>query len=264
MNLPDSGSALTNTPLHQLQPLERFSERADDYARYRPSYPEAALNALWADLDPLLQAADIGAGTGIGSRLLADRGVRVVAIEPNAAMRSAAAPHPAVVFQDGTAEKTGLDIVFDLVTCFQAFHWFDPSACLPEFGRILRPGGRLALIWNDRDDRDPFTSAYSQFIGTASANHPAATRDLGSVATLELLEASPDFCHARQLVYTGGQSLDFDQLLGRVRSSSYIPLDSQSQGHILGELEHLYKAWADTTGRVSLRYQTRVYLAERV
>lgn len=73
---------MTNTPLHQLQPLERFSERADDYARYRPSYPEAALNALWADLDPLLQAADIGAGTGIGSRLLADRGVRVVAIEP--------------------------------------------------------------------------------------------------------------------------------------------------------------------------------------
>lgn len=79
-------------------PTRRFSDRADAYARFRPSYPASAIDAILAGLAPpaTLEAADVGAGTGIASRLLGDRGVRVAAVEPNAAMRAAAAPHPRV------------------------------------------------------------------------------------------------------------------------------------------------------------------------
>src|SRR5262245_49009958 len=93
-----------------LDPTGRFTQRADDYAVYRPTYPAAAIDAI---LDGLgaparLVAADVGAGTGIASRLLAERGVRVLAVEPNAAMRAVAAAHPRVEAHVGTAEATGL------------------------------------------------------------------------------------------------------------------------------------------------------------
>lgn len=112
------------TPLYAMNPLSRFSERAADYANYRPGYPTAAIDSILEGLDKPSQlvAADIGAGTGISSRLLAERGMRVLAIEPNAEMIQAALLHPLVEFQDGTAENTNLPSTsVDLVVCFQSF-----------------------------------------------------------------------------------------------------------------------------------------------
>ncbi|MGL4879532.1 MAG: class I SAM-dependent methyltransferase, partial [Waterburya sp.] len=138
---------MKDTPaLHNLNPQDRFTSRADDYAKYRPSYPTAMIDCIVAELDNLSQlvAADIGAGTGISARLLADRGIKVIAIEPNEAMRQAAQVHPLVEFRHGSAEDTKLpDASVDLVTCFQAFHWFNPEPTLKEFTRILKPQGRL-------------------------------------------------------------------------------------------------------------------------
>ncbi|WP_245817334.1 class I SAM-dependent methyltransferase [Hydrococcus rivularis] len=137
---------------HKMNPLARFSGRAADYANYRPSYPKEAIEKILEGLDSSSQllAADVGAGTGIASRLLADQGVRVFAIEPNDEMRQAASPHPLVEFRKGTAENTTLPKAsVDLVASFQAFHWFDPALTLLEFRRILKPTGRLALVWND-------------------------------------------------------------------------------------------------------------------
>ena len=113
--------------LWDLDPTGRFADRASDYVKYRPSYPASAIDAVLGGCgEPSsLHAADIGAGTGISARLLGDRGVRMVAVEPNAAMRNSAEPHPGVVFHDGTAEVTNLnDAAVDLVLCAQAFHWF--------------------------------------------------------------------------------------------------------------------------------------------
>src|SRR5439155_1443196 len=107
-----------------------------------------------------LDAADVGAGTGIASRQLAAHGVRVLAVEPNAEMRAAAIRHPGIEWRAGTAEATGLDSgIVGLVLCAQAFHWFRAQHALAEFSRILRPGGRLALMWNSRDRADPLTRA---------------------------------------------------------------------------------------------------------
>src|SRR2546422_6524846 len=96
--------------LHEMNPTGRFTDRAEDYARCRPTYPPAAIDCVLRGLgDPAgIVAADVGAGTGISARLLADRGIRVFAVEPNAAMREAAVPHQSVAWREGTAESTGL------------------------------------------------------------------------------------------------------------------------------------------------------------
>lgn len=151
--------------------LGYFSERGEDYEQYRPIYPAATVDAILSGLasPEQLAAADIGAGIGIGSRLLAERGVQVIAIEPNANMRTAATPHKRVQFLAGTAEQTRLETAsVDLVTSFQAFHWFDFDNSLQEFRRILRLGGRLALTWSFWEQRDATSQEYSRLVFAAS------------------------------------------------------------------------------------------------
>ena len=252
-----------DTPLYAMQPLQRFSDRAIDYANYRPSYPTAAIAAILAGLgEPhRLVAADIGAGTGIASRLLAEQGLQVWAIEPNAAMREAGAFHTNVTFQAGSAEQTELlDASVDLVTCFQAFHWFDPALCLPEFHRILKPSGRLALVWNSRDRHDPFTQAYTQLVQALSDNHPAESR---MVSTQPLL-TNPYFGNISQHEFQYQQSLDLESLIGRAQSSSYVPKDDDTTQRLVSGLKALRDRWADEQGQVRLVYTTQVFLAEAV
>ncbi|HEY9617039.1 MAG TPA: class I SAM-dependent methyltransferase [Microcoleaceae cyanobacterium] len=253
-------------PLHTMQPLTRFSHRAEAYAKYRPSYPEAAIATILAGLGDRnsLVAADIGAGTGISSRLLAAQGVQVWAIEPNQAMQQAATPHPQVTFQTATAEATGLpDRSMDLVTCFQAFHWFDADRSLPEFHRILKPGGRLALVWNNRDRDDQFTASYSQLIQAASGNHPAEKlRDI--TQTCEQLTHHPLFTGVRQTACQHQQAVDWTGLLGRVQSTSYLPHEGAAYDTLVANLQQLYEQWADVQGYVYLTYSTDMFLAETV
>ncbi len=136
-----------------------FTDQADAYARARPTYPDALLDDLIAHtaVRPGDPVADLVAGTGILSRLLADRGLRVTAVEPNDAMRRLASDHPAVTWQAGTFEATGLpDESHAWATAAQAFHWADPDRALPELHRVLRPGGYLTILWNNRlNDDDP-------------------------------------------------------------------------------------------------------------
>lgn len=154
-----------------MNPLTYFSDAAADYAKYRPRYPDAAIDAILEGLGLPSQivVAEIGAGTGIASRQLAECGVRVIAIEPNQEMRQAAQSHPLVEFCEGTAEATNLpDASVDLVVCFQAFHWFNREESLAEFRRILKPSGRLALVWNYWESEDRFTSDYYGLLRKAS------------------------------------------------------------------------------------------------
>lgn len=166
-------------PLYTLNPLKRFSDRVEDYVKYRPSYPKAAIDKILENFTSAITATDIGAGTGISSRLLAARGVNVIAIEPNPEMRNAGIRDntTSVEWKDGTAENTNLpDESVDLVSCFQAFHWFTPEPTLLEFQRILKPSGRLAVVWNNRENQDEFTAEYSRIIRTLSNHHPAESR----------------------------------------------------------------------------------------
>jgi SAM-dependent methyltransferase len=247
------------TALHTLNPLDRFSDRAADYVKYRPSYPVAAIEMILDGLGTAPLAADIGAGTGISSRLLADRGVQVLAIEPNSAMRGAAAPHPLVEFRDGTAESTILeDDSVDLVTCFQAFHWFDPELTLREFQRILKPSARLALVWNNRDKADAFTNEYSEL--TIAASTDRAIHDRQDCA--HSLFVSPYFTNVREYTFANRQELDLAGLMGRVRSNSYTPSSGLILQQLMSDLQKLHDRFVDDRGLVYLSYSTSVHLAE--
>lgn len=249
--------------LHTMNPTGRFSDRAADYLRYRPDYPVAAVDASLLGLDRARSAvADVGAGTGISARMFADAlsgSSRVHAVEPNQPMRDAAAPHPRIIWHPGTAERTGLDAAsIDLVVCAQAFHWFRPAEALAEFHRILRPGGRIALIWNERDDSDEATRRYGQGIRRASRDHPAEKRAEHHAA----LRQSPLFENFRMLTFPHAQWLDEAGLLGRARSASYVPTDGPAWDTLRTELVAVIRDCADSSGRIAIRYETGVYLAE--
>src|SRR5690606_11903763 len=153
-------------------PTRRFFDRVKDYVKYRPDYPSAAIDYIKeiAELSAGSPVADIGSGTGIFAKRLLETGASVFGVEPNAAMRSAAEEflrsEPNFTSIDGTAESTTLrDSSVDLVTAAQAFHWFDPKPTRAEFARILKPSGRIVLIWNERlTDATPFLVEFERFL----------------------------------------------------------------------------------------------------
>ncbi|HEY6867510.1 MAG TPA: class I SAM-dependent methyltransferase [Candidatus Eisenbacteria bacterium] len=247
--------------LDRLDPTRRFTDRAGDYARFRPDYPAAAVDAILGGLaaaDPV--AADVGAGTGILTALIAARGVRVIAVEPNAAMRAAAPPDPRVEWRDGTAEGTGLPpACVDLVTCAQAFHWFRQREAVAEFHRILRPGGRLAIMWNNRDPGDPLTRSYIEAIHAVNGEHPAERRGFDPA----VVHGDGLFTPPRVETFDHSQELDLAGLIGRATSASYVPREGQAFAELQERLTALFERHRDARGRVHLRYLTRVHLAER-
>lgn len=248
---------MSHLPLYQLDPLNRFSDRASNYAKYRPSYPAEAIDQILAGLGEPAQlvAADIGAGTGISSRLLADREVNVWAIEPNAAMSAAAEAHPNVKYRQASAEQTGLPSQsVDLVTCFQSFHWFEPDTTFAEFHRILKPSGRLALVWNNRDSNDLLTQEIGEIMQKASDNHPVLDRP-------EVFPENSNFVNVQELSFLSQQALDQTGLIGNAKSRSYIPQAGSNYEQLLVDLNSLYERWADDRGLVYLKYQTKVFLA---
>jgi ubiquinone/menaquinone biosynthesis C-methylase UbiE len=147
--------------------LERaasFGGVADAYERARPGYPDDAVR--WLAGETPCDVVDLGAGTGKLSRSLVALGHRVTAVEPLEEMLDELrAAVPDAVALSGSAESIPLpDGSADVVTCAQAFHWFDHGPALTEIVRVLRPGGRLGLVWNTRDERIPWVAELSELM----------------------------------------------------------------------------------------------------
>lgn len=245
----------------------RFSNRVDDYVRYRPSYPREVVEFLSRELSLFEGAsvADVGSGTGIFSQLLLDAGYRVLAVEPNEPMRRAA--ERLIGSLSGfnsvaaSAEHTTLpESSVSLVTAAQAFHWFDVPEVRREFGRILQPGGAVALLWNDRrEDSTAFASEYQALIDTYNidldkVDHRRITRDEAS--SIEALYGADGFS---ERLFDNAQVLDFDGLRGRIASSSYMPPPGAPRyDDMIAELRTLFEAHA-VDGSVRIDYVTRLY-----
>jgi SAM-dependent methyltransferase len=252
------------TPLPPSNSTTRFADRASDYAKARPSYPTEIVDAVLGGLgDPSsLLAADVGAGTGLFARLLADyggRGCRVIAVEPNPVMRDAGGPHERVESRDGSGEATGLpEHSVDLVTVAQAFHWMRPDEALREFHRILKPGGRLAHVWNIQDRADPFTAGYCAAMERHAVDPPRSPWSLHDVSAV--LDAHPLFTPRTIARVPSGQSLDLQGLITRARSASYCPKDGPGWAALDKELRTLFAEHA-RDGAVDLRYSSEAHMS---
>jgi SAM-dependent methyltransferase len=205
-----------------VDPRERFAGAAAGYARFRPSYPAPLVDWVCAEagLGPGDRVADVGCGTGILTRLLEERGLEVLGIDPNEDMLAEArAAGSRARYRRGEAAATGLgEASLSLVAVAQAFHWFDADAALREFSRILRLDGHVAAIWNLRGD-SPFMAAYDELLHRFS-------RDCEVVGSWEKslarLRAHPLVVDARDREFPNGQRFSFEGLHGRAWSSSYV------------------------------------------
>lgn len=248
-----------------LNSRQRFSDRVADYVRYRPDYPAAMLAWLQRThgVRPPWLVADVGAGTGISSKLFLDGGYRVIAVEPNEPMRRAAeqwlGDDERFRAVDGHATATGLDDAsIDLVTVAQAFHWFDPGATRREFQRILKPAGLAAIIWNSRRlVGTPFLEGYEDLLKTYGTDYTSVAERYGDEAQMR---AWFDGGYLGMGRFDHGQRLDFDGLRGRLMSSSYAPREGHPQHEpMLQALRELFDRCA-VDGRVSFDYDTVIYV----
>lgn len=245
-------------------PDERFSDRVENYIRFRPGYPEqiVALIERETALAPGALIADIGSGTGISSELFIRAGHRVAAVEPNKAMRAAAerqlASSPGFRSVDGSAQATTLETAsVDLIIAAQAFHWFDTPETRAEFSRILKPGGMIALIWNERKtDSTPFLVDYESLLLRFGMDYSEVRHENIGAESLGHFFIGPFSAH----VFPNRQQFGFEALKGRMLSSSYVP----TEGHpdyepMIAELRGIFDRH-QVSGNVDFLYDTRVYI----
>lgn len=247
-----------------LNPTERFSSRVENYIKYRPGYPKAIIDLFRKDclLTSASVIADIGSGTGILTELLLKNHNTVYGIEPNQEMRGAAQRllngYPQFHSVAATAEATTLsEKSIDLITAGQAFHWFDCGKARHEFLRILKPGGWVALIWNDRNITDhPLFRAYEQLLQTYATDYEAVGHKHTDSDLVRAFFGTGDFKIA---TFPNEQIFDYEGLQGRLLSSSYAPeLGHPKHAPMLEELRAIFNRH-QANGKVTFEYDTVVF-----
>lgn len=245
----------------RVDPKQRFSGRASSYARARPGYPQALFDHLFSvgALFKGCKVADLGSGTGIFSELLLHQGLSVFAVEPNQEMRAVAEARLSEMrgFTSiaGSAERTTLaDHSLDAVTAAQAFHWFDLGPTQEEMVRILRPGGQVIMVWNNREKEiGAFHRAYSQLV----------ERFARDKEEIDVLRKDPQerfypagYHHAQ---FQHSKEYDLDDLECLITSASYMP--KQGELGFLEMIEELRFLFGEFQigGKVTIGYVTDCY-----
>lgn len=244
-------------------PVARFSNRVENYARYRPNYPPGVIDILKSEcgLTETSTIADVGSGTGILSELFLKNGNPVIGIEPNAAMRLAAerllAGFENFVSTDATAEATTLEPAsVDFITAGQAFHWFDRQRAKREFARVLKPGGWVVLVWNERRlDSTAFLRDYENLLLRYGTDYDKVRHENVAGEIAQFFAPEP----FQLKVFENAQHFDFESLKGRSRSASYTPEPGTANFEpMFAKLEEIFNTHR-SDGMVTFEYQTRVY-----
>jgi SAM-dependent methyltransferase len=244
--------------------VTRFSDRAEDYAKYRPHYSHDVVQALRGACRLRAEhlIADVGCGPGLLAEVFLESGNRVLGVEPNREMRIAGEKYLAAYSNfrmiEGSAEATTLaDASADFVVAGQAFHWFRPPDARREFARILKPGGWAVLVWHLRDTRStPFLRAYEQLVQEFSIDYEQVAHQ--RVATPDSIQR---FFAPNQMTFLQQhkqQHHDYDGLRGRLLSSSYIPKSGERYDAMMRVLPELFSSHA-VDGHVALEYDTNIY-----
>lgn len=216
------------------------------------------------DLRKTSLVADIGSGTGISARMFLENNNAVFGVEPNRAMRAAAEDFlrefANFTSVDGTSDATNLENEsVDFVVAAQAFHWFDRKKARAEFKRILKDGGFVALIWNERQlDTTDFLRAYEKFLIRFGTDYEKARHDNIGENILK------DFFHTdyKNATFENIQTLDFAGLKGRMLSASYMPTEADfNYENMIGELDRLFAEYAKD-GKIDIIYETNIYYAQ--
>lgn len=243
-----------------------FARAPEDYERGRPSYPHEAIGCLAKVLAvaPGRRVLDLAAGTGKLTRALAPMGAELIAVEPVEPMRAKIAETlPQAEILAGTAEAIPLqDASVDAVAVGQAFHWFSGGEALAEIHRVLRPGGRLGLIWNARDEGTPWvedlTEIMEPYRGDAPAWHSYAWRAAFERTTL--------FTPLEHAEFRLEHELDVAGIVARVTSVSFIAaLPEDERAAVEARVRELLASDPTTCGRerIVVPYRTHVYWCER-
>jgi SAM-dependent methyltransferase len=245
-------------------PTERFSDRVDYYVKYRPGYPEPLVGLLQEKVARLAVVADIGSGTGILTRQLLDAGYEVYGVEPNAPMRSAAEQsiggNPLFHTVSGTAEITLLaDLSVDLITAAQAFHWFKVDPTKVEFRRILKPGGTLAIIWNERNVSE-VNRRWDHILQTLAPEYPRLwMKEHHRNIDVDAIRAFFAPGSMTLTKFDNKQVLDREALIGRFLSSSYVPnVGEPGFEEIISAVKDFFDDY-QVDGHITIMYETHVY-----
>jgi len=243
--------------------IRRFSSRVDDYIKYRPTYPPAVVRLLMDECGLTTDSfvADVGSGTGILSELLLRYGSRVFGIEPNREMRAAAErllqnyTHFASV--DATAETTTLaDRSVDFVTAGQAFHWFDAERAFAELARVLRPGGRVGILWNARDRSVDWVDRVWAIMDAVERHAPWRDHENGRDAALD---RRAGFGPLHTATFRQEHALTPEGVVDRIRGVSHVAaLDPAEQAVVLDDVWRELAEHPDTRGRNELHVPYRV------
>ena len=215
-------------------------------------------------LGPGRAVADVGAGTGKFTALLLDTGAQVIAVEPVDAMRERIAAHPHLRAQAGTAQATGLAAAsLDALACAQAFHWFATRAALDEFARVLKPGARLALVWNERDESVDWIAALTRIFTPYEGDAPRFRKGDWRRAF-----PHPAFGPLAETVFTNDHIGPPEQvIIDRVLSTSFIAaLPAGEQAKVRDQLDHLIATHPALRGQTEVRvpYITRAFVSVRL
>ncbi|WP_265522187.1 class I SAM-dependent methyltransferase [Oerskovia flava] len=232
-----------------------FDKGADVYRATRPTYPDAAVD--WLLPSGARQVLDLAAGTGKLTERLVARGLDVVAVEPSDAMRTELSRAvPAARTLAGTADALPLpDASVDAVLVAQAWHWFTPSTALPEIARVLRPGGRLGLVWNVRDNEVDWVGRYTEIIHRGDALDPSYR--------VPILDHR--FTPAEHTTVPWADRVGTRSLRALAASRSYLlTLPEARRDELLDEVDELAHAHPDLAGRdeVDLPYRAECWRAD--
>ncbi len=243
---------------------ERFSSRVSAYVKYRPTYPSEILQTLRKDfnLSSSHHIGDVGSGTGISSEIFLKNGNPVFAVEPNEKMRLQAeellGKYPNFKSVNGSSEQTRLESdSVDFITCAQAFHWFEPDSSKKEFQRILKNGGCVAIMFNERKvTGSPFLIRYEELLKAYSADYQKINhRNIDHQRLLSFLGPFQEFN------FPNHQDFEYEGLIGRIKSSSYSPQDGHPDYKDMIQQAKLIFEETQLNGLVRMEYQTQMYCA---